>query len=233
MLVGEDNEVTNESVKEMGDNIMNTSACPTAASAITSLASALILIWLVAAPLKALALDTDSEQPATLEADSFEIDMKTGERVYRGNVLYRQGSIRLECDELVTNFNSEGELDKAVCSGDPGKFKQRPQDSEDDMLGEARVITLDQVGELVTLESRAEVVQGGTRLNGRLLTYNLKTEKIVVKGEASGQAGGTAPKATTEPGSTDTDSTAETTAAKPSRPTIVIQPRKKKEAAAE
>ena len=180
------------------------------------------------------ALDSDSEQPATLEADTFEIDLQTGERVYRGNVLYRQGSIRLECESLVTNFNEEGELDKAVCTGDPGKFKQRPQDSEDDMLGEARVITLDQVAELVTLKSRAQVVQGLTKLNGRLLTYNLKTEKIVVKGGASGQSGKAAEPKTEESGEMAGQSGDETQVDQgSSRPTIVIQPRKKKEATAE
>jgi len=181
-----------------------------------------------------IALDSDSEQPATLEANTFEIDLQTGQRIYRGDVLYRQGSIRLECDELITNFNDDGELDKAVCTGDPGKFKQRPQDSEDDMLGEARVITLDQVGELVTLESRAQVEQGLTKLNGRLLTYNLKTEKIVVKGDASGQSGKAA-----EPKTAEGETAGEQTGTEiqteqgTSRPTIVIQPRKKKATTAE
>lgn len=177
------------------------------------------------------ALDSDSEQPATLEADSFELDMKSGERIYRGNVIYRQGSIRLECDELVTNFNPEGELDKAVCTGDPGKFKQRPEDSEEDMLGEARVITLDQIAELVTLESRAEVMQGGTKLNGRLLTYNLQTEKVMAEGQTSAESGGVSSTASTT-GADDAEGDSEATGVEVqqdgSRPTIVIQPRKKK-----
>ena len=32
----------------------------------------------------ALALDSDADQPATLEANDFEIDLKTGRRIYRG-----------------------------------------------------------------------------------------------------------------------------------------------------
>ncbi|MGI9317963.1 MAG: lipopolysaccharide transport periplasmic protein LptA [bacterium] len=177
----------------------------------------------------AIALDSDRDQPATLEADDFELDLKTGVRTYRGNVLYRQGSIRLECDELVTYFNDDGELDKAICSGDPGKFKQRPENSEEDMIGKARVITLDQVAELVTMKSRADVVQGGTRLTGRLLTYNLATEKVIVKGGSDTQT------KTTTTSSTEADTTAKEAepaeaeeSAASSRPTIIIQPRKKK-----
>ncbi len=174
-----------------------------------------------------LALDSDSEQPATLEADDFELDLKTGIRTYRGNVLYRQGSIRLECDELVTYFNDDGELDKAFCSGDPGRFKQRPEDSEEDMIGNAREITLDQVKELVTMKSSAEVQQGNQQMKGRLLTYNLATEKVIVKGDNK------APTKTTVSNDTDenaasTEGAGSSSGSSSSRATLIIQPRKNK-----
>lgn len=187
----------------------------------------IILIAAVFIFVDAMALDSDRDQPATLEADDFELDLRTGVRTYRGNVLFRQGSIRLECDELVTYFNQEGELDKAVCSGDPGKFKQRPENSDEDVIGKARVITMDQIAELVTLKSRADVVQGGTRITGRLLTYNLVTEKVVVKGGSDTQTKTT----TASAESTDTkegESAASEASTTSSRPTIIIQPRKKK-----
>lgn len=180
------------------------------------------------------ALDSDQDQPATLEADDFELDLRTGVRIYRGNVLFRQGSIRLECDELVTYFNDDDELDKAVCSGDPGKFKQRPENSEEDMIGKARVITLDQVAELVIMKSRADITQGGTRLTGRLLTYNLATEKVVVKGGSDSQTKtttNTPSESTTTEESAATNEEQAATAEESTtnaRPTIIIQPRKKK-----
>ena len=143
-----------------------------------------------------------------------------------GDVVYRQGSIRLDCDELVTIFSDEGDLDKAVCTGDPGKFKQRPEGEDSDMLGEAREITMDQITELVTLKSRADVKQGTLHLTGRLITYDLKTEKVVVKGN---QAAGKKSTITNdaEP-STGSDDEAAGTAATSSRAKLVIQPRKKK-----
>jgi lipopolysaccharide export system protein LptA len=173
-------------------------------------------------------LDSDRDQPATLEANDFELDLKTGVRTYRGDVVYRQGSIRLDCDELVTYFNDDGELDKGVCSGDPGRFRQRPEGSEDDMIGEARVITMDQVEELVTLKSRAKATQGPNTISGRLITYNLATEKVIVQGEARTKA---APEVTATDGDTGSqdqggESSAESAA--PSRARLVIEPRKKK-----
>jgi len=173
-----------------------------------------------------LALDSDSEQPATLEADDFELDLKTGVRTYRGNVLYRQGSIRLECDELVTYFNEDDELDKAFCSGDPGRFKQRPEDSEEDMIGNAREITLDQVKELVTMKSSAEVQQGNQQMKGRLLTYNLATEKVIVKGDNKAPATAAVTNDSGEKNSSAEDS--EPSSGTSSRAQLIIQPRKNK-----
>ncbi len=191
----------------------------------------LMLLLVFAGPI--YGLDSDSEQPATLEANDFELDLKTGVRTYRGDVVYRQGSIRLDCDELVTYFNADGALDKAICTGDPGKFKQRPEDSEDDMIGTAREIVMDQIEQLVVMKSRADVVQGGTRLTGRLITYDLKTEKVRVKGDSKAATkkatastdSGTA-ESETVGGQEATASAADTETS--SRPTLIIQPRKKK-----
>lgn len=178
------------------------------------------------------ALDSDRDQPATLEANDFELDLKTGVRTYRGDVVYRQGSIRLNCDELVTYFNDDGELDKGVCRGDPGRFKQRPEGAEEDMVGEAREITMDQIEELVTMKSRARATQGANTITGRLITYNLATEKVIVKGEAQTQVSAKKEEpddtGTTQDVADDTGEQAAETSA-PSRARLVIQPRKKKE----
>ena len=183
------------------------------------------------------ALDSDRFQPATLDADNFELDFKTGVRIYRGNVVYRQGSIKINCDELTTYFNDDGELDKGICKGRPGKFRQRPEGAEEDVVGEARTITMDQIKELIILQSRADVVQGGNRITGKLITYDMKTEKVVVNSGAQGASqsssqassqgtGSDSSAAASESSGEGDDSQADTSNA---RPSLIIQPRKKKE----
>ncbi|MEM7193493.1 MAG: lipopolysaccharide transport periplasmic protein LptA [Pseudomonadota bacterium] len=175
------------------------------------------------------ALESDTSQPATLDADDFELDLKTGVRIYRGNVVYRQGSIRLDCDELTTYFNDDGELDKGVCTGRPGKFKQRPEGAENDVIGKARTITIDQIEQVMVLKSRAQVEQAGTKMEGNLITYDLTTEKVRVKGGSQG-ATQTASQQSTDSGAsgqTDTSSQANDGGGS-SRPSLIIQPRKKK-----
>lgn len=204
--------------------------------------SILLLLSLFLIPVHAL--DSDKEQPATLDADDFEMDFKTGVRIYRGNVIFRQGSIRLTCDELTTYMNANDELDKAICVGSPGTFKQRPEGHDEDVNGQAMEITMDEIEQLVTLKSRAKVVQGGTALSGRIITYDMALEKVRVKGggtadgQATTQTTGTATEATVTSGATSGDASGEAVASEDqpstaatsgsSRPSIVIQPRKKK-----
>jgi len=182
-----------------------------------------LLAWLPASH----ALDSDSEQPATLDADDMEMDFATGLRVYRGNVVFRQGSIHLTCEELTTYFNESDELDKAVCVGSPGRFKQRPEGAEHDVVGTAMTITMDQVKDLVTLKSQATVVQGGTTISGRIITYNLVTEKASVKGGGS-QASATSSSSQASGEESGSGETAAPSIEGSARPSLVIQPRKKK-----
>lgn len=173
----------------------------------------------------AYGLDNDTEQPATLDADDMEMDFNSGLRVYRGNVVFRQGSIKMTCDELTTRFSSDGDLDEAICVGSPGQFKQRPEGQTDDTVGTANSITLNRVNDLVTLKSRAKVVQGDSTIKGKLITYNLVTEKASVKGGGSQSSSTNEASTSTESGQESSESAVEEDT---SRPSLVIQPRKKK-----
>ena len=46
------------------------------------------------------ALESDRDQPALIEADEVELDFGSGQRIYRGNVSIKQGTIRIIADEL-------------------------------------------------------------------------------------------------------------------------------------
>lgn len=186
---------------------------------------------LLAASTDSLALESDRDQPATLEADDIELDLRTGVRTYRGDVVYRQGSIRLDCDELVTRFNDDGELDTGVCTGNPGRFRQRPEGSGEDAVGEAVKITMDQVDRLVTLGGQARVTQGPNTVTGRLITYGLDTDKVSVKGgvQASGSASsGSTGGETAGAGAAVSGGQPEDAASRP-RARLVIQPRKQQD----
>ncbi len=160
-------------------------------------------------------LQNDTEQPATLYADEFEMDFSAGIRVYRGNVEFVQGSLRLNCDELTTHMGENDEIDKAICLGSPGRYEQLPEGHADEVVGTAAKITMDQVEQVVTLDSQAKIVQGEMTMTGKTITYDMVTEKASVGGGGSPGRRGTANPAGGIPDQS-------------SRPGIVIQPRKKK-----
>ena len=155
------------------------------------------------------ALDDDADQPTFLDADDMEIDFTKGVRIYRGNVVFTQGSIRLNCDKLVTYLDDNQALEEAICTGDPARFKQRPQDQDEDMRSSALEITLNQTNDLLILENHARIEQGDSTITGDKVTYNLATRKARVAADQSVQS---------DIGSESQGS---------SRARMVIQPRKK------
>lgn len=166
------------------------------------------------------AYKTDRDQPATLDADEFDMDFQTGVRTYRGNVVYQQGSIRLFADELVVYFK-DGELQRAIARGNLAEFRQRPDDSESDIVGVALRIELNDVEQLVTLQDRAKVTQDANTVTGKRIVYNMLTEKVKVRSGQSSQKAENTGTGEGKPGAAEGASGQESTA----RPRIVIQPR--------
>ncbi len=169
------------------------------------------------------AYKTDRDQPATLDADEFDMDFQTGVRTYRGNVIYQQGSIRLFADELVAYFK-DGELQRAVARGNLAEFRQRPDDSETDVVGVALRIELNEVDHIITLQDRAKVTQDANTMTGKRIVYNMLTEKVKVRSDirnAVPTSTTTQPASAGEAASPDGTENEESTA----RPRIIIQPR--------
>ena len=168
--------------------------------------SFVVLFWGLAQP--GYALDRDAEQAASLQADDFEIDFNTGMRVYRGNVVFQQGSLRLNCQQLTTYLNDDEQVDKAVCTGSPGRFSQRLEGQDTDIVGRAEEITINQIKQMITLKgglkTNASVLRGSLSMSGKMITYNLSTQKAKVSG-----------------------GDASATNANNARPRLVIQPKKK------
>lgn len=162
--------------------------------AIAALATVTVTVF--AAP--AAALDTDKAQAVTLEADDFEFDLESGARIYRGNVVYRQGSIRVECDALTTRHDGDGELQSGVCTGAPGRFQQTVAGDDGEtavVQGQARAITFDR--RRIVLDGDAQVAHAGDRLSGARIAYDVDARTAKVTGDGDG--GGRRPRIEIQP----------------------------------
>ncbi len=139
------------------------------------------------AALPAAALDSDKEQPAVIDADAVDIDFATGKRVYYGDVKLRQGSIKLDADKLEIYFKDD-QLERAIAVGQPAVFSQVPEGKTQEVIGKGLVIYLDEVRDTVTLSNNASLTQGTDSLTGKIIVYNMATDKMQVR---SGNEGAT------------------------------------------
>lgn len=148
-------------------------------------------IWLggvmLMTAMAAHAMDSDRQQIATLQADDFVLEVASGVRTYRGNVVFRQGSLHLRCAELITRTDAQHELQQGKCVGAPSQFTQRPQRAEAEVNGWARTITLDLARNVVTFEGDAKIAQVPHQIHGQRIIYDLQTEQVTV---TSAQVGG-------------------------------------------
>lgn len=145
----------------------------------------LILVLMMGIANTALALDSDSNQPAVIDADEVDIDLETGERIYRKNVYMQQGTIRVKADEVVTMIKN-GKLQNAVAVGRPAIFRQRPEGKQTDVIAKGSKMEIDEVADIVTLfGSPAVVEQEGNVITGKTIVYNMSTSKVKIRGGGS------------------------------------------------
>lgn len=118
----------------------------------------LLTILAAVAPLAA-ALDSDSQQPMYIEANSATYDEAKGETVYTGNVKTTQGSLEVYSDQMIV-YQKQGKTEKIVATGNPVRLKQRPEGAKEDMRGTSqRAEYFPETGLLILLDN-ALVWQG-------------------------------------------------------------------------
>jgi lipopolysaccharide export system protein LptA len=139
------------------------------------------LLALLAGPVQAL--QTDKDQPIMVEADSVEINDATGVSTYQGNVIIRQGSIKIQADKVQVH-QARGDARKVIADGSPVKFEQQPDEGKL-VRGEARRAEYEMDGEILYLIGEAELHQGNDSFRSDRITYD--RGRAMVKAGASAE----------------------------------------------
>ncbi len=134
----------------------------------------------------AVALESDPDQPITIDSNTATYDDVTATSTYTGNVISVQGSIRVNSDKLVVYFVN-GDADKLVFTGNKAKFKQTPNPGAEDITGEALTGEYYPKKNLLVLIKEATVWQGSATYSSDLIEYDSK-HSIVKAGEKSSDA---------------------------------------------
>ncbi|MFZ2170275.1 MAG: lipopolysaccharide transport periplasmic protein LptA [Methylococcaceae bacterium] len=132
------------------------------------------------------ALESDSDQPITIDSNTATYDDVTATSTYTGNVISIQGSIRVNSDKLVVYF-VDGDAEKLVFTGNKAKFKQTPSEGAEDITGEALTGEFYPKKNLLILIDEATVWQGNATYSSKLIEYDIKTS-LVKAGEKSSDA---------------------------------------------
>ena len=164
-----------------------------------------------------VALDSDKDAPVSINADTTDIDFRTGKRVLTGNVDVSQGTLNIKADKIVLIYKGD-KIDTATAYGKPVKFKQLPEGQTEMVHGEGITLQLQQAKNLITLENNAKITQGANTVTGKVIYYNTLTIKMTVKSQSSGKSKQTA---TTSQQSTSKSAGKKTDSG---RTRIVIQP---------
>jgi lipopolysaccharide export system protein LptA len=142
----------------------------------------LLLLWL---PALAYGLASDRDQPITIEADRATLKEKEGISIYQGNVYLNQGTLKLHGDTM-TVHTKDDHIEKAVLTGNPATFMQRPDGQDIDQHAEAQRMEYQAAGGLMILTGAARVWQtDGKELRSEKIVYDI-TKNTANAGDSAG-----------------------------------------------
>ena len=144
-----------------------------------------LAVLLLCLPALAYGLATDRDQPITIEADRATFKEKESISIYQGNVYLTQGTLKLHGDTM-TVYTQGDHIEKAILTGNPATFLQRPDGQDIDQHAEARRMEYNAGAGLMILTGAARVWQtDGKEFRSEKIIYDI-TRNTVNAGDSSG-----------------------------------------------
>jgi lipopolysaccharide export system protein LptA len=134
----------------------------------------------------AAALQSDLQQPITVEADGMDIDEGRKTNTYQGNVVLHQGTITLKADKVtVIQGSKPGESNRVVAEGNPATLQQLPDGKQEYVVGRANHMEYSVDSETLVLTGNASLRQGQDNFKSDRIVYD--RAKAVIRAGASAQ----------------------------------------------
>jgi lipopolysaccharide export system protein LptA len=134
----------------------------------------LLLIGITFALRPSFALETDSQQRATLAADHVIYNSQKGIGTYTGNVIVIQGSTKLYADRLITHMDTTRKIDHAIALGNPAHFETLPKPEEKVFYASAKKIEYYPQQGYALLIGEGYVIQDKNSLKAEQIKYDFK-----------------------------------------------------------
>ncbi|AGV17591.1 MULTISPECIES: lipopolysaccharide transport periplasmic protein LptA [Vibrio] len=139
----------------------------------------LSLLALVLAAPQALALKSDTQQPVYINSDTQQVDMKSNQVVFEGDVSLKQGSINIDADRIVVTRDPKTEAIKQIQAfGKPAKFSQLMDDGKT-LSGQATELDYRISTDELTMKGQAQLAQDNNTIKGSSIRYQIGKQKLV------------------------------------------------------
>jgi lipopolysaccharide export system protein LptA len=137
-----------------------------------------LLSALLAVPLCVLGADSERQQPVHLRADRIDIDQKKGLSLYRGNVVFNQGTLRLTAARAEVQ-NRANVLETVTAEGKPVTFRHRPEGLAEFIEGEASRAVYHAPTRRVDLYGNVRVQRGRDLFRSAVLHYDIENQSMI------------------------------------------------------
>ena len=138
-----------------------------------------LLTTLMMTSISAFALKDDTNQPINIVSDNQALDMEKSVVTFTDNVVITQGSILIKASKVVITRPPE----TVDAFGSPVTFHQLLDDGKP-VDGKANKVHYDLGTEFLTLTGNAELKQLDSKINGELITYDVKKQQLKANGGA-------------------------------------------------
>ena len=143
--------------------------------------TALFAIALALGSLNAHALESDRQQPISIDADQGSLDQKNQVTVFTGNVIITQGTLNMRAN-VVRLVKDQSGNQTINAQGSPVYFRQELDGNKGLAEGWGDRAEYTSTNNTVKLVGNAKVRRGGDVATGNAITYNTKTEVYTVLG---------------------------------------------------
>jgi lipopolysaccharide export system protein LptA len=123
------------------------------------------------------ALESDRQQALKVEADSAEINKKTGVSVYTGNVIIHQGTLKITAARIEIHSNN-GNMSRIVAEGKPATYRQRPEKRDKDIVAQAGRMEYDVIRNRAVFLQKAVLNQAGNTFKSDRIVYDIANDAV-------------------------------------------------------
>ena len=134
--------------------------------------------------LNAHALESDRQQPISIEADQGSLDQKNQVTVFTGNVIVKQGTLNIRAASVRVSQDKAGNQ-TVNAQGSPAYFRQALDNNKGIAEGWGNRMEYLSQTNVVKLVGNAKVQRGGDMAQGEAISYNTRTEVYTVLGGAA------------------------------------------------